>query len=71
MVVCLEKSKSSLDMDCSLGDPTRQVVARAIGDRSEKTCRELWDNIPDEYRKGRGYRGFLESISDSHGRSSN
>jgi len=31
---------------------TRQVVARAIGDRSEKTCRELWKNIPEEYRKG-------------------
>jgi len=37
---------------------TRQVVARAIGDRSEKTCRELWSNIPDEYRKGHCFSDF-------------
>ena len=50
---------------------TRRVVERAVGDRSEQTCQELWNNIPDEYRKGRGYRRFLESVSDSHGHSSN
>ena len=37
---------------------TRQVVARAVGDRSEKTCRELWNNIPDEYRKGHCFADF-------------
>ena len=37
---------------------TRQVVARAIGDRSEKTCQELWSNIPDEYRKGHCFADF-------------
>ena len=25
---------------------TRQVVAYAVGDRSEVTCRRLWDRIP-------------------------
>ncbi len=25
---------------------TRQIVADAIGDRSEKTCRLLWERIP-------------------------
>jgi insertion element IS1 protein InsB len=29
---------------------TRQVVAYAIGDRSEKTCQKLWDAIPLVYR---------------------
>jgi hypothetical protein len=31
---------------------TRHVVARAIGDRREKTCRELWHAIPEIYRSG-------------------
>src|SRR5689334_24221149 len=40
---------------------TRQVIARAIGDRSEKTCRELWNNIPDEYRKGHCFSDFWQA----------
>jgi insertion element IS1 protein InsB len=39
----------------------RQVVARAIGDRSEKTCRELWNNIPDDYRKGNCFTDFWKA----------
>ncbi len=31
---------------------TRQGVAYAIGDRSEKTCRRLWQRIPTRYRQG-------------------
>jgi insertion element IS1 protein InsB len=31
---------------------TRQVVASAIGDRSEQTCRILWEAIPQAYRAG-------------------
>jgi len=37
---------------------TRQVVARSVGDRSEKTCRELWNNIPEEYRTGHCFTDF-------------
>jgi IS1 family transposase len=40
---------------------TRQVVARAIGDRSEKTCLELWKNIPEEYRKGHCFSDFWQA----------
>ena len=29
---------------------TRQIVAYAIGDRSEDTCRKLWQAIPDTYK---------------------
>ena len=29
---------------------TRQIVAFVIGDRSEKTCRRLWNKIPETYR---------------------
>ena len=31
---------------------TRQVVAYAVGDRSEKACRKLWETIPQAYRTG-------------------
>ena len=37
---------------------TRQIVARAVGDRSENTCRILWDSIPASYRDGHCYTDF-------------
>ena len=40
---------------------TRQVVARAIGDRSEKTCLDLWNHVPDEYRQGRCFSDFWQA----------
>jgi insertion element IS1 protein InsB len=30
---------------------TREIIAFAVGDRSEKTARTLWNNIPDSYKK--------------------
>ena len=41
---------------------TRQVVAYAIGDRSEQTCRRLWERIPASYRgNGLVYTDFWEA----------
>ena len=37
---------------------TRQVVAYAMGDRSEQTCRRLWEAIPPTYRVGHGFTDF-------------
>jgi len=37
---------------------TRQVVAYAIGDRSQKTCRLLWEAIPQTYRAGQCFTDF-------------
>jgi insertion element IS1 protein InsB len=37
---------------------SRQVVAYALGDRSEKTCRRLWQAIPAAYRAGHCYSDF-------------
>jgi len=34
-----------------LSRETREVVAYACGDRSEKTCQILWDHIPPAYKK--------------------
>ena len=40
---------------------TRQVVAYAVGDRSEKTCQILWEAIPHAYRKGHCYTDFWKA----------
>jgi len=37
---------------------TRQVVAYFIGDRSEKSCRELWKRIPAAFKKCCSYSDF-------------
>ncbi|MCC6606160.1 MAG: hypothetical protein IT327_23335 [Anaerolineae bacterium] len=33
----------------------RQIVAFVIGDRSAKTCRKLWQRIPEAYRQCRTF----------------
>jgi len=40
---------------------TRQVVAWYIGDRSEKSCRELWNRIPESYKKLHSYSDFWDT----------
>lgn len=37
---------------------TRQIVAYAIGDRGEATCRVLWERIPERYKKCVCYTDF-------------
>jgi insertion element IS1 protein InsB len=43
---------------------TRQVVAYAIGDRSEQTCRRLWEAIPEAYRQAHCYTDFWEAYAN-------
>jgi IS1 family transposase/transposase-like protein len=50
---------------------TRQIVAYFIGDRSEKSCRELWKRIPRAYKRCRTYSDFWQAYqkvfpSDRH-----
>lgn len=40
---------------------TRQVVAYFIGDRSEASCRELWNRIPATYKKCHSYSDFWDA----------
>jgi insertion element IS1 protein InsB len=37
---------------------SRQVVAYAVGDRSKRTCQQLWEAIPEEYRQGHCFTDF-------------
>jgi insertion element IS1 protein InsB len=43
---------------------TRQVVAFVIGDRSEKTCRRLWEAIPAAFRRAYCYTDLWEAYSN-------
>jgi len=37
---------------------TRQIVAFHLGDRSEKSCRKLWQLVPDSYQHSTTYSDF-------------
>ena len=43
---------------------TRQVVAYVVGDRSEKTCRRLWEAIPAAFRLAHCYTDFWEAYAN-------
>ena len=45
----------------ALDKASRQIVAFVIGDRSEKTCQKLWDNIPNSYKHAICYSDFWEA----------
>jgi insertion element IS1 protein InsB len=40
---------------------TRQIVAFVIGDRSEKTCRRLWNKLPADYKACQSYSDFWDA----------
>jgi insertion element IS1 protein InsB len=42
---------------------TRQVVAYAVGDRGEATCRRLWDRIPPAWRRGTCFTDFWRAYA--------
>ena len=42
---------------------TRQVVAFVLGDRSRKSCRRLWQALPEPYRQAHCYTDFWEAYS--------
>ena len=42
---------------------TRQIIAYAIGDRSEATCALLWSRIPKAYKKGVLYTDFWSAYA--------
>jgi IS1 family transposase len=40
---------------------TRQIVAYAMGDCREETCRKLWEQIPQSYRGCQSFSDFWEA----------
>jgi insertion element IS1 protein InsB len=63
VVICPQKELQTLDLGRALSSH-RQVVAYAIGDRSEATCRKLWQHIPEPYRAAHCYTDFWEAYQN-------
>jgi IS1 family transposase len=42
---------------------TRQIVGWAVGDRSEATCRQLWESIPEAYKQAICYSDFWQAYA--------
>jgi len=42
---------------------TRQIVGYALGDRSEQTCRSLWEAIPPAFQKSYCYSDFWRAYA--------
>ena len=57
MVVCVKKAAKRW-LWIALCRRTRQIVAFVIGDRSDATCRRLWNKIPEGYRVCHSYSDF-------------
>ena len=45
----------------ALDRDTRQVVACCLGDRSEESCRYLWEQVPAPWRAATCYTDFWEA----------
>lgn len=47
----------------ALSRRTRQIIAFVNGDRSEKTCRKLWQKIPETYRACFSFSDFWQAYA--------
>ena len=45
----------------ALSFQSRQVLAMVVGDRSARTCRKLWERIPESYRQLTCYTDFYQA----------
>ena len=45
------RSKDKVWIWIAMNRETREIVAYACGDRSEDTCRILWDRVPSAYKE--------------------
>ena len=61
MVFCDEKDEPSVDLDSAVPQDTSSGGLCESGDRSEKTCRCLWQSIPSAYRAGHCYSDFWKA----------
>ena len=44
---------------------TRQIVAFYIGDRSDESCKKLWEQIPNDYQQCYSYSDFWEAYENT------
>lgn len=61
MVLCDEKDEPGVDLDSAVPQDTSSGGLCESRDRSEKTCRCLWQSIPAAYRTGHCYSDFWQA----------
>ena len=60
------RSKEKVWVWSALNRETREIVASACGERSENTCRILWDRVPSAYKEAivfSAYWGAYQAVS--------
>ena len=55
---CVLKTAGKVSVWIAQCRKTQQVVAYAVGDRSKKTCQQLWEAIASTYRQGHCFTDF-------------
>ena len=61
MVICDEEDESSLDVDSFLQKNASSGCVCESGDRSEQTCRRLWEAMSQAYLTGHCYTDFWKA----------
>ena len=62
------RSKDKVWLWSALNRETREIVASACGERSENTCRILWDRVPSTYKEAivfSAYWGAYQAVTPS------
>ena len=68
------RSKDKVWVWIAMNGESREIVASACGDRSENTCRILWDRVPSAYKKDivfsdywRAYQAVIPTVQHRPG----
>lgn len=57
----VQKKKNKVWIWAAICKRTRQIVGIVMGDRSERSCRKLWEQIPSSYRQCQSYSDFYKT----------
>jgi len=52
------RSKDKVWVWISMNRETREIVASSCGDRTENTCRVLWDRVPSSYKEAIAFSDY-------------
>ena len=71
-LVCAEEDESGVYLDSFMQNDATSGCLCESEDRSEKTCRRLWEAIPQAYRGGHCYTDFWSAyqaviLEEQHG----
>jgi len=59
------RSKDKVWVWIAMNGESREIVASACGDRSENTCRILWDRVPSAYKEAIVFSDYWRAYKPS------